>query len=110
MGAWTVRTTSFSPSLDRLVTAMCADYDRRCKDIRGGKVALRVEMEYKYMNHRIYEGAAEIVGSEYALLYINEIGGRVGYAKSDHPASCEASYKNEKREVKLNIARKLHLI
>ena len=97
-------------TLDRLVTAFCADYERRIDAIEKKSVSMRVEMEYKYLNHRILEGASEIVGVEYAELYIDEIGRNVGYANSRHPASCEASYKNEKREVKISIARKLHLI
>lgn len=102
--------TACSPTLERLIGALCADYQRRCRDIDLGRVEVRVEMEYKYINHRIFEGAAEIVGPEWALLYIEEIGRNVGYVNSAHPASSEASYKREKREVKLSIARKLHLM
>ena len=97
-------------TLDRLVTAFCADYERRLSAIADKSVSMRVEMEYKYLNHRILEGAAEIVGAELAELFIDEIGRNVGYVNSRHPASCEASYKREKREVKLSIARKLHLL
>ena len=97
-------------TLERLITAICADYERRCEEIVGGRVNVRVEMEYKYMNHRIFEGAAEIVGSELASAYINEIGSRTGYVNSRDPSSSEGRYKSDKKEVKLNIARKLHLI
>jgi hypothetical protein len=97
-------------TLDKLVGAFCADYGRRREAISEGSVGIRTEMEYKYLNHRIFEGAAEIVGSELAELYIDEIGRNVGYANSKNPASCEAGYKREKREVKLSIARKLHLV
>lgn len=96
-------------SLDRLIVAFCADYDRRKLAIELRSVSTRTEMEYKYLNHRIFEGAAEIVGAAYAELYIYEIGSGVGYANSRHPASSESTYKREKQEVKHRIAEKLHL-
>lgn len=100
----------FPPTLERLVTAFCSDYERRRAAIADGSVGMRIEMEYKYLNYRIFEGAAEIVGRDFAELYIEEIGRNVGYANSRHPASGEACYKREKREVKISIARKLHLL
>lgn len=108
MGAGRVR--GCPPTLDRLIVAFCADYERRKEAIAEGSVPMRIEMEYKYLNHRIFEGAAEAVGARYAELYINEIGKGVGYANSAHPASCESSYKTEKQQVKLGIAGKLHLL
>ena len=105
------RVTDVCPAtLDRLIVAFCADYSRRSCAVAENSVSMRTEMEYKYLNHRIFEGAAEIVGSRLAELFIDEIGRNVGYVNSAHPASCEASYKSEKRAVKLSIARKLHLL
>ncbi len=98
-----------SGTLDGVVTALCADYGRREAAISGGTVSPRTSMEYRYINHHIYEGALEIVGERYARLYIDEIGNKVGYAFSAHPAVSEAEYKIEKRKVRLNIAKKLHL-
>ena len=109
MGAGRI-VVSLPLTLDKLVVAFCADYGRRREAVAEGSMGMRTEMEYKYLNHRIFEGAAEVVGAELAELYIEEIGSNVGYANSKHPASCEAGYKREKREVKLSIAKKLHLV
>ena len=100
----------YTPTLNDVIVALCADYGRREGAILEGVVTPRVGMEYKYMNYRIYEAAAEIVSERYARLYIDEIGGKVGYAKTAHPAISERMYKIEKQEVKINIAKKLHLI
>lgn len=108
MGAWRI-SEGLPLSLDKLVVAFCADYERRRSAVEKHSVDIRTEMEYKYLNHRIFEGAAEVVGPSYAELYIKEIGSGIGYAKSEHPASCEQSYKREKQKTKLNIAKKLHL-
>ena len=110
MGAGRMNEVEYTKTLDRLISAFCQDYERRRSAIESGKLPIRTEMEYKYLNHRIFEGAAEVVGAQFAEIYINEIGSGVGYAKSDHPASGESSYKREKREVKLAIAAKLHLL
>ena len=110
MGAGRMSVGAMPETLERLIVALCADYMRRKRAVAERSVGIRTEMEYKYVNHRILEGAAEIVGAELAELYIDEIGRRVGYVNSAHPASCESSYKTEKGEVKLSIARKLHLL
>ncbi len=104
------RGTGFTSSLDAVVTALCRDYGRRIEAISGDAVSSRCAMEYKYLNYRIYEGAAEVVGELFAGLYITEIGEGVGYARTAHPAISESAYKEEKLACKINIARKLHLI
>ena len=96
-------------SLSSVIVALCADYGRRESAILSGEISPRTKMEYKYINHNIYEGAAEIVGERFARLYIDEIGYKVGYAYTAHPAVSETEYKLEKRAVRENIARRLHL-
>lgn len=110
MGIRKLEAHGYTPTLDRVIIALCADYDRRKSAVAQKLVNPRCTMEYKYLNYRIYEAAAEIVGAAYAELYIDEIGRSVGYAKTAHPAAGEQTYKTEKQEVKHNIARKLHLI
>ena len=100
----------YTPTLDALVVALCADYARRANAVESERVTPRTGMEYKYLNYRIYEGAAEIVGERYADVYINEIGRKIGYASTKHDAVSERTYKEEKQEVKINVARKLHLL
>lgn len=94
--------------VDAVVVALCADFDRRVCVLRDGKVSHRVEMEYKYLNYKMLGAAAEIVGEESAILYIREIGTRIGYANC-HSLESERTYKNKKREVKYNIAKRLNL-
>lgn len=111
MGAGSIKRLRALPStLDGVVTALCADYGRREEAIRDRSVSPRTAMEYKYINHNIFIAAAEIVTEKYARVYIDEIGRKLGYAASEHDAISEAAYKNEKKEVKISIAKRLHLL
>ena len=116
MGAWRIidieqkRAHILPRTLDELIVAVCADYERRDIAVSSGEAVGRSAMEYKYLNYRIYEGALEVVGDKYARLYINEIGRKVGFAKSAHSAVTERVYKEQKQEVKYSIAKKLHLV
>ena len=103
-------TVGSSATLDLVVVALCADYLRREQAITARTVAPRTAMEYKYLNRIIADAARETVGEHYYRLYINDIGDRIGYAYSDAFSITERLYKEKKREVKLNIARRLHLL
>ena len=69
----------------------------------------RTLMEYEYLNRRISDAAKEVAGDAY-IIYIKEIGENVGYAQSAAEDVSEYTYKKVKKEVKINIAKKLHLI
>ena len=98
-------------SLDNIVVALCDDYPRRQCIIESGEASRRVVMEYKYLNYKIFEGAAVIVGLDRALLYINEIGKKTGYVNSRlFEIISETTYKNKKTCVKRKIAENLSLI
>ncbi|MBQ7387494.1 MAG: hypothetical protein IJW03_04955 [Clostridia bacterium] len=97
------------PGVDAIVVALCADYERRYTVLRDGGVGHGVEMEYKYLNYKMFDAAAEVVGESSAETVISEIGTRVGYAKCENADVSERIYKERKREVKINIARKLRL-
>ena len=97
-------------SLDALVIAICLDYKRRAEAIEKRSAPKRTDTEFRYLNFNVFEAVAEIVGEKYAEAYIEEIGERVGYAKSKVAFSSEAGYKNTKRLIKNNLAKKLHLI
>ena len=93
-------------TLDTLIVALCADFERReerCED-------RRVAMEFKYLNARMLDAAAEIVGPRYAAIIIYEIGNRIGYASSAIPDISESTYKRRKMAVKTAIAKKLYLM
>ena len=101
-------------NLDRsvfaLVVAICADFERRRELIEKGNIPRRVEMELRYLNVKIYDAAAEIVGDDNAEQFINEIGNKVGYAKTEVWDMSEYTYKCYKNEVTRNIAKRLYLI
>ena len=97
-------------SFDSLVVALCADFERRERAIGEGKLAPRVEMEYRYFNHKIYNAAAEVVGASDALLYIADIGSRRGYAYSRVEELSDTTYKKRKAAVFNNIATSLYLV
>ncbi len=96
-------------TLDTLVIALCLDYSRREEAIILRSVSKRTDTEFRYYNFKIFDAAAEIVGERFADEYIKEIGNRTGYAKSEITCVSEVSYKNFKRLIKNNIAKKLHL-
>lgn len=109
MGVGYLDCASFRKTLDMLVIAFCSDYAARKRLIEAGECTRRTVMEYKYLNGIILEAAEEVVG-RYAETYIDEIGKSVGYAYSEVDDISETTYKKIKREVKINIARRLHLI
>ena len=100
----------YTETLDMLVVALCYDFERREKAIAERSCKTRTEMEYRYINYRILDAAEEIVSERYARIFIDEIGNRVGYAYSMVDCMSELFYKARKRDIKLNIARHLHLL
>ena len=109
MGAGYLDLTDYRTTLDVLIIAFCKDYFHRKSVIESGVGTRRTRMEYEYINDRIASAAREIVGDDFEI-YINEIGNALGYAKSNVPYISESGYKRYKRAVKINIAKKLHLI
>lgn len=109
MGAGNVSDKGFSDTLDFLIVAFCRDFETRERSIKEKSCQRRTLMEYEYINRRLVDAAREIVGESYRT-YIKEIGERIGYAYSRIEHLSETDYKIKKREVKLNIARKMHLL
>ena len=102
--------TELPGAVARTVVYLCADFERRRGLIENKLVSRRTELEYRYLNFKIADAAAEIVGEKYAMTMINEIGRRRGYANSQLLYMSERLYKVQKNEVIINIARRLHLI
>ena len=92
-----------------LIVALCFDYQRRKSEILKGRLSRRTDIEFRYINSKMYDAAAEIVGEELAELYIKEIGEKIGYAYSGVEDVSEVTYKINKRKVKEGIARRLYL-
>lgn len=97
-------------SLDNLIVALCLDYFRRQEAIEDRSAPKRVDTEFRYLNFKMFDAAAEIVGEEAAEDYILEIGERTGYAKSVLYSVSESTYKIHKQLIKQNIAKKLYLV
>lgn len=98
-----------SSGLENLIKAMCADYERRALVIKERTAPYNVIMEYRFLNYRILDAAIEVSGTRDAVEYIRDIGRGTGYANSALNVICERVYKERKREVKRNIARRLSL-
>ena len=87
-------------SLDKLIVALCADYERRKTAVNKKLVGRRVRMEYSYINSRMLEGAGEIAGAALAEVFIDEIGSGTGYAYSRIDCLGETTYKLYKKDIK----------
>ena len=92
-----------------LIRALCADYERRAEALISGRLSHATEMQYKYLNYKIYDAAAETVGEALAEIYVKEIGFSTGYADTRVEAVSETTYKRDKKRVREAIARKLNL-
>lgn len=99
-----------SPTVDGVVVALCADYTRRKRAIEAREVSRRTDTELRYLNARIFDAVAEVVGEPLAELVIKDIGGRVGYANTKLDCMSEVTYKNMKKRARELIAVRLHLI
>ena len=97
-------------TVDQLVVAHCADYSRRKAQIERGGMSQRTVMELRYLNFRMLDAAAELVGEDDAEVYIEEIGMRRGYASTKIEDISESTYKIKKQKIKLALARGIHLI
>ena len=65
MGRATV--DGYCDTLDALIVALCADFPRRAEAVLQNRSERRTLMEYRYVNFKMYEGAAEIVGERLAV-------------------------------------------
>lgn len=99
----------YTDTLDGIIVALCRDFERREDAVNSNRYSRRTAMEYEYINRRLLDAAKELVGEE-ARTYIIEIGERVGYAYSGIENASESTYKTVKKEIKKNIAKKLHMI
>ncbi len=96
--------------IDNVAVSLCADYFRRRDCIMKMSTDKRVRMEYAYINAKILDAAASIVGFPFAEIFIREIGFSIGYSGSEIDNMCECTYKQKKKEVKEAILRNIYYI
>lgn len=104
-----MQTKAVKDTLDNLVVALCMDYSRREEIILGRMADRRIDNELRYINFKMFDATAEIVGESRAETFINEIGNRIGFASSSELYMSEGMYKRYKSLVKENIIKKLYL-
>jgi hypothetical protein len=109
MGARYINDESYVDTLDYLIIAICRDFRTRQRAIEEKSFRRRTLMEYEYLNRRLIEAASDVVGDDYET-YIDEIGNKIGYAYSKIDDISETEYKCRKKEVKISIAKRLHLM
>lgn len=109
MGIGYLKSIGYRDTVNLIVVAFCRDFFARKAAIDGKQLSRRTLMEYEYINTRLTDAVREIVGDDYET-YIREIGEGIGYAGSNVLDICESEYKKIKKEAKVNIAKKLHLI
>ena len=63
-------TSLISPTVDGVVVALCADYGRRKRAIEERGICRRTDTELRYLNARIYDAVAEVVGEPLAEQFI----------------------------------------
>ena len=97
-------------SLDMVITALAADYRRRAEEIAKNELPVRIIMEYRYYNTKMFNAVAEIVGEADAERYISDIGSGKGYSQNTDIYVSEVTYYKRKRECKEGIARTLNFI
>ena len=105
-----MRTALKDRELERLVSALCADYERREQALSLGTVSRRTALEYKYLNYKIRAAVESAVGERDAERFIRDIGNNTGYAKTELDYYSESVYKRRKAEAKYGIAKCLHLV
>ena len=104
-----MQTKNVKDSLDGLIRALCADYGRREEIISSMSAERRVDNELRYLNFKIFDAVAEIVGEARARQFIEEIGNSKGYAKSKIEYISEGTYKRYKWLIRKNIAKRMYL-
>ena len=93
-----------------IVVTLSAHFEIREAAILKKSVTPRVRMEYIYINSKLIDAAAEVVGSQYAKKFIMDIGRGIGYANTKIDAFSETYYKKSKLAIKRKMAEKLHLL
>ena len=69
----------------------------------------RVDNELRYINFKMFDATAEIVGEGRAAEFIREIGQRIGFVNAGEHYMSKVTYKYYKALVKKNLVKRLYL-
>lgn len=97
-------------SVNRVVVALCGDYDRRKKEIEKNKIDSSTIEYYKYLNAAIDEAIDEECEEGIRGTMRSDIGNGVGHRRTQLYYMAVGTYKSRKRNSKYRIAKKLNLL
>ena len=97
-------------TVERIVDALCADYDRRRNAISGGGLESDTDEFYRELNSAIEESVSESCEEGIRAEMLRDLKLRRGYNRSMMYGISEGAYKRRKRLAKYIIARRLNYI
>lgn len=97
-------------SVNRVVVAICGDYDRRKREIEKNKIDAETLLHYKQLNDAIDEAINEECEVGIRNTMRSDIGNGVGHRRTQLYYMAAGTYKTRKRNSKYKIAKKLNLL
>ena len=97
-------------SVNRVVVALCGDYDRRKREIEKNRIDKETLSHYKELNDLIDEAINEECETGIRSTMRSDIGNGVGHRRTQLYYMAAGTYKTRKRNSKYRIAKKLNLL
>ena len=97
-------------SVNRVVVAICGDYDRRKREIEKNKIDGETLSHYRQLNDLIDEAITEECEVGIRSTMREDIGNGVGHRRTQLYYISPGTYKTRKRNAKYRIAKKLNLL
>lgn len=104
------RMTPIPLEVDRMVVAICGDYDRRERILRRSAAAPEVLAYLAELNRTIDRAVAEVCEAGICRQIRLDIGERRGARRTPLYCLGETTYKRRKHDAKIAIAKALHLM
>ena len=97
-------------SVNRVVVALCGDYDRRKREIEKNKIDTETLAYYRRLNAAIDEALYEECEEGIRNTMRSDIGNGVGHRRTQLYYMAAGTYKSRKRNSKYRIAKRLNLV
>ena len=97
-------------SVNRIVVALCGDYDRRKREIEKNKIDTETLAYYRRLNAAIDEALYEECEEGIRSTMRSDIGNGVGHRRTQLYYMAPGTYKTRKRNSKYRIAKRLNLV